>query len=261
MQNTDIARNRRIPFIGGNWKMNPASHEEAVSLALRLSEILGKGSDCDVALAPPYLSLVSIREMIKGLPIQLMAQNGHPETAGAFTGEVSISMLTNLCEYVIVGHSERRRLFGEDDELVNRKVRSSIRLGLRPVLCVGETLEERSAKMAAQVVEFQLNQGLLDVPEAALNQVVVAYEPLWAIGTGEAATPETAQEMLANIRLILSGIGEHGRECRIIYGGSVNADNADAYASEPDIDGALVGGASLKPEEFAAIVQAFATKN
>ena len=206
-------------------------------------------------VCPPFVHLESVAEALRGTSIALGAQNMHPESSGAFTGEVSPDMLRGLCQFVILGHSERRELFGEADEFINRKVRAAISAGLRPILCVGERLEQREGGEAEAVVERQLSLGLEEVEDS--TPLVVAYEPVWAIGTGRAATPDVAQSMMASIRTALAA--RYGRdaanEIPLLYGGSVNAANAADYVREPDVNGALVGGASLDPEVFAQIVR------
>jgi triosephosphate isomerase (TIM) len=251
----------RTPVIAGNWKMYK-DHLEAIQLVQKLAYHLETEDyeDQEVVVCPPFVSLRSVQTVIQSddLPIGLGAQNCHPEDEGAFTGEVSVPMLARLdVTYVIAGHSERRALFGETDAVVNAKVRAIQRHGLRPILCVGESLEEREAGRAVEVVVEQLRGSLdgiaIDDPEA----LVVAYEPVWAIGTGRTATPEDAQEMCAAVRAELASLYDQATAdgVRVQYGGSVKPGNVKSLMSQPDIDGALVGGASLSSEDFALIVR------
>jgi triosephosphate isomerase (TIM) len=251
----------RTPVIAGNWKMYK-DHLEAIQLVQKLAYHLEAEDyeEQEVVVCPPFVSLRSVQTVIQsdGLPIGLGAQNCHPEDEGAFTGEVSVPMLSRLdVTYVIAGHSERRALFGESDAVVNAKVRAIQRHGLRPILCVGESLEEREAGRAVEVVVEQLRGSLegiaVDDPEA----LVVAYEPVWAIGTGRTATPEDAQEMCAAVRSELASLYDQATAdgVRVQYGGSVKPGNVKTLMSQPDIDGALVGGASLSSEDFALIVR------
>lgn len=248
----------RTPLIAGNWKMNN-DHLEGISLVQQIAYRLEPEDyeRSEVAVIPPFTALRSIQTLIDGdkLPMALGAQNCHWEDAGAFTGEVSVGMLSKLnVTYVVCGHSERRALFGDDDATVNRKVRAVIDGGLVPILCVGETLEQREAGDAEAVVDRQLRAGLEGVDDAA--SVVIAYEPVWAIGTGLTATPEDAQEMCGTVRTELASLYGQGvaDRMRVQYGGSVKAGNVRSLMAQPDIDGALVGGASLSSEDFALIV-------
>ena len=241
-------------IIAGNWKMNTTS-QQARALVQQMRDALDAESAVTSLVCPPFVHLESVAEALRGTSIALGAQNMHPESSGAFTGEVSPDMLRGLCQFVILGHSERRELFGETDEFVNRKVRAAISADLRPILCVGERLEQREGGEAEAVVERQLALGLEEVEDS--TPLVVAYEPVWAIGTGRAATPDVAQSMMASIRGVLAA--RYGRdaasEIPLLYGGSVNAANAAEYVREQDVNGALVGGASLDPEAFAQIVR------
>ncbi len=249
------------PFVAGNWKMN-TTISEAVELARALQGPLSEVDDVARVVCTPFVSLAEVKRALDGSPIEVGAQNMHPEPKGAFTGEVSGPMLRGICSYVILGHSERRHLLGETDEFINRKVKAALALDLVPILCVGETLEERESGQAHAVVERQLRLGLAGVgPDDAAN-AVIAYEPVWAIGTGRAATPEIAQEMIAAIRGKLAGLAtaQIAQQVPLLYGGSVNAANAPDLAAQQDIDGALVGGASLQPAEFVAITRAFAVR-
>jgi triosephosphate isomerase len=251
----------RRPLIAGNWKMH-RTHLEALQLTQKLAWALSKEDTgaVEVVVCPPFTALRTVGTLIDGdkLPIGLGAQNCHPEPQGAYTGEVSAPMLAKLgCAYVIVGHSERRQQFGETDELVNRKARAALGNGMQPIVCVGETLEEREAGRTAEVVQGQVRGSLAGLPGEQVAGLVVAYEPVWAIGTGRAATAEDAQETIALVRGTVAELA--GRSAadglRILYGGSVKASNAEELAAKPEIDGALVGGASLDADEFATIVK------
>ncbi len=247
----------RKPLIAGNWKMHKTP-EEARAFASQLLEELKEEREVEVVVAPPFVSLLPVKEALGNGPIKLAAQNVHWEKEGAFTGEVSPLMLREAgCEYVIVGHSERRGYFGETDEVVNRKVKALLDVGLKPILCVGETLKEREEGKTFEVVEAQVKGGLKDLEAEGGKELVVAYEPVWAIGTGRTATPHQAQEVQAFIRGILKELfGEEvAREIRILYGGSVKPENITELMAEEDIDGALVGGASLKVDSFVKIVR------
>jgi len=246
----------RKPLIAGNWKMHKTP-EEARAFASQLLEELKEEREVEVVVAPPFVSLLPVKEALGDGPIKLAAQNVHWEREGAFTGEVSPLMLKEVgCEYVIVGHSERRGYFGETDEVVNRKVKALLDVGLKPILCVGETLKEREEGKTFKVVEVQVRGGLKDLEAEEGKELVVAYEPVWAIGTGRTATPHQAQEVQAFIRKLLGGLfGEVAREIRILYGGSVKPENIAELMAEEDIDGALVGGASLKVDSFVKIVR------
>jgi triosephosphate isomerase len=251
----------RRPLIAGNWKMHK-THLEGLQLTQKLAWALSR-EDTDaveVVVCPPFTALRTVGTLIDGdkLPIGLGAQNCHHEPQGAFTGEVSAPMLAKLgCAYVIVGHSERRQQFAETDELVNRKARAVLGNGMQPIVCVGETLEEREAGRTAEVVQGQVRGSLAGLPGEQVAGLVVAYEPVWAIGTGRAATAGDAQETIALIRGTVAELAGRSAadELRIQYGGSVKASNAEELAGKPDIDGALVGGASLDADEFAMIVK------
>jgi len=247
----------RRPLIAGNWKMH-MTPTETEAFCEAFVGMIGDGA-ADVLLIPPFPSLDRARSALGGSAVALGAQDIHPEPSGAFTGAVSGTMLHDVgCAYVLVGHSERRHLFGDDDAMVNRKLHAVLAAGLEPILCVGEVLGERKAGSTEDVVSSQLDRGLADVGPEAFEQITIAYEPVWAIGTGETATPEQAQETIAAIRSwIAEHFGEaHASSVRILYGGSVKPGNAAELLAQPDIDGALVGGASLDPEAFAQIVAA-----
>lgn len=251
---------RRRPLISGNWKMN-LTHLEAINVIQKLSYGLDKEdhSRTDVSVHPPFTALRSVQTVLDAddIPIALGAQNVYWEASGAFTGEVSPPMLAKLnVRYVIVGHSERRQLFGETDEMVNRKVKAVLAAGMTPIMCVGETIEEREAGQTEARVLGQLREGLSGVVAESVAGLVVAYEPIWAIGTGRTATREDAQAVCGAIRAAIRA--DHGTAAsdgiRVQYGGSVKASNIAELMAQPDIDGALVGGASLDPVEFAQIV-------
>jgi triosephosphate isomerase len=248
---------RRV-FIAGNWKLHKGP-QEADTLADGLKKALAGSAAVDVAVAPPFISIPAVAQRLKHTGIAVAGQDLHPEASGAFTSAVAGEMLRQAgCEYVIVGHSERRRVFGDDDALVNQKVHAAFRSGLLPILCVGETLEERSSGRAVEIVSRQLRAGLEGLQADQVASTTIAYEPVWAIGTGQTASPDQAQEIHAEIR---SWLRTHfppyvAKQVRIQYGGSVKPGNAVSLLSQPDIDGALVGGASLKVESFVAIVQA-----
>ena len=211
----------------------------------------------DVVICPPFTALTAVVERRYGTAVKVAAQNMHEEDSGAFTGEISASMLVELdVEAVVLGHSERRQLFGETDEALARKVPAALAAGLEPILCVGETEEARDAEQTEAVLERQLQADLARVGDTQLSQVVIAYEPIWAIGTGRVATPEQAQEACAFISDVLRLRGAAAEQIRILYGGSVKPGNAAEILSQPDVDGALVGGAALDPEDFAGIVEA-----
>jgi len=245
-------------MVAGNWKMNKtvAEARELVSLmSKKLSEI----PNVETVLCPPFLAIPALAEALEGSGIGLGAQNLHWEEKGAFTGEVAPNMLKEFCRYVIIGHSERRTYFGETDESVNRKLHAAIKAGLTPIVCVGETLEQYEAGSTSEVVRRQINAGLAGVDSASAAKLVVAYEPVWAIGTGKASSGENANFVHQKIiRPAVSDLfGPIGAEMiRILYGGSVTGSNAYDFFAYADIDGALVGGASLKPDEFVAITKA-----
>ncbi len=249
----------RTPLIAGNWKMN-TDISAGVGLVLKLRELVKGVEGVEVVVAPPFTSIYHLKFLVADSPIKLAAQNLHDEKDGAFTGEVSAGMLSDVgCKYVIIGHSERRQLFGETDGNVRKKTSAAVGAGLRPIVCVGETLEEREGKKTIKVVRSQVTNALTGdgcISPGAMKEVTVAYEPVWAIGTGLVASPEEAEEVHASIRELLFELFEtnHVKNVRIIYGGSVKPDNIDALMAQPNIDGALVGGASLKAETFARIV-------
>lgn len=248
----------RTPLVAGNWKLNK-NVVEAVKLVSAMLPGLRILSGVEILLCPPFTALMSVSRMIKDTDVKLGAQNMSWAESGAYTGEISPLMLKEFCQYVILGHSERRAYFGEADEVVNRKVRLALKQDLSPVLCVGETLEENESGQAAEVVSRQVRAGLAGVDAEDAGCLVVAYEPVWAIGTGRAATPEGVDLLVRNvIRSTLTGLfgADIAGSIRVLYGGSVNPDNAARFFAESEIDGALVGGASLKAESFVKIAEA-----
>ena len=249
-------------LIVGNWKMltspSGTSQSEAKELVGALRDSLADVTDADVGVCPPFVHLTVVNEIIRGSNIRLGAQNVYFQDKGAFTGEISPLMLKDIgCEYVIVGHSERRAIFKEDDDTINKKVKVVLKAGMTPILCVGETLQERQDEVTEKVIRFQVEKGLDDLAIDDIRKVVIAYEPVWAIGTGKTATPEQAQAVHSFIRKLLVHIAdeEAAKSKPIIYGGSVKPDNAKSLMTQPDVDGALVGGASLSPESFTKIVK------
>jgi triosephosphate isomerase len=249
----------RRKVIAGNWKMNNDLKETQNLLSKLTSGISMDNLNCDVIVCPAFTSLSEAYTLLKDTKIKLGAQNMYFETSGAFTGEISASMLKSVgCEYVILGHSERRTIFGETDELINNKIKKANASGLKPIFCVGELLEEREAGITEKVIEKQIRSGLKDISSEEMGNVIIAYEPVWAIGTGKTASPQQAEEVHKFIRsLINDKYGASVSENIIIqYGGSVNNKNARELLSQKDIDGALVGGASLKADSFIEIIQA-----
>jgi triosephosphate isomerase len=248
----------RVPYVAANWKMNKTI-EEAEAFVGALLPML-EGDTPEVVICPSYLALKATVELCAQSRARVAAQNMHEEEAGAYTGEVSAAMLREIgVDGVVLGHSERRQYFNETDDALARKVPAALGAGLEPILCVGETEEQRDADETEAVLERQVEADLAEVDGSRLDQVVIAYEPVWAIGTGRTATPEQAQEAVLCIRDLLRRRDENGAErVRIVYGGSVKPDNAAELMAQPDIDGALVGGASLEADDFAAIVAASA---
>jgi triosephosphate isomerase len=244
----------RKPIVAGNWKMN-TTIAEGLALVDAMLPQLNSLSAVERVVCPPFVSLAAIAERLKGTEIGVGAQNLHPEPKGAFTGEVAPGMLEGLASYVILGHSERRQYFGEEDTFVNKKVKAALAAGLVPIVCVGESLQQNESGETEAVVARQV-RGALDGVEH-LSAVVIAYEPIWAIGTGRAATPEGANATIAVIRQTVAEVGGQAVAdgTRIQYGGSVTADNFAAFIAQPDIDGALVGGASLRADQFVEIVR------
>lgn len=250
----------RRRLVAGNWKMFKTVGEARVLVSEMLPG-LAAITGVDIVLCPPFTSILSVAAMLEGTQVAVGAQNMHWEPSGAYTGEVAAPMLAEFCKYVIIGHSERRQYFGEVDETVNRKVKAALAHQLIPIMCIGETLDENEAGITAEVVTRQLNGGLAGIDPSVAASIVIAYEPVWAIGTGRAATAEGANAVIGG--MIRHGVekiygGEVAQAIRILYGGSVKASNAGELFSQPDIDGALVGGASLKADEFIGIVGAAA---
>jgi triosephosphate isomerase (TIM) len=245
----------RTPILAGNWKMHGTT-ADAKALAGGLAAKVGARSDRGVILAPPFTALATVLEAVRGSKIIVAAQNMHWADKGAFTGEVSPVMLRDLgVTHVILGHSERREIFGETDEVVRKKVEAALAHGLTTILCVGETLAERDAGRTLEVVKRQVDAALRGLTGGAGEQLILAYEPVWAIGTGRVATREQAQEVHGEIRGLLRDLGLPAEHIAILYGGSVKPDNVDGLMAEPDIDGALVGGASLEIDGFTRIVE------
>lgn len=246
----------RTPILAANWKMHK-TQGEAVRFAQAFLPLVKDATAVEIVLAPPFTALARVGEALAGSNVALAAQNVNPEPQGAFTGEISAAMLADLgCRYAIVGHSERRSLYGEDDAFVARKARALLERGIRPIVCVGETLAQREAGQTFPVIGAQLEGSLAEIAPERAPEVVIAYEPVWAIGTGRTATPAMAQEVHAFVRERLAGrFRAAAQAIRIQYGGSVKPENVDDLMAQPDIDGALVGGASLDPEAFARIAR------
>lgn len=247
----------RKPMIAGNWKLNKTL-KEAQQLAAELAQHCQGIADRDIVIAPVFTTLSAVAHEIKGSPVKLAAQNCYPQESGAFTGEISPLFLVDVgCELVILGHSERRQLLNESDGFVNQKLQKALAAGLKPILCVGETLQERDSDQMLEVLTRQIKGGLSDITAEQMADVVIAYEPVWAIGTGKTATDEQAQEVHSFIRGMLQGLFDQqvASATRILYGGSVKPGNVDGLMAQDDIDGALVGGASLNVEDFIRIVK------
>ncbi|GIX41305.1 MAG: triosephosphate isomerase [Leptospiraceae bacterium] len=246
----------RTPLVAGNWKMNKTSTETKIFMEQFVKLLKGQEKS-EILICPPYTSLYIVNDFKHNTKIKLGAQDVHWEEEGAFTGKISCNMLIDSgCEYVIIGHSEQRTYFNETDETVNKKLKKALEKNLIPIVCVGETLEQRDANQHKEVVKNQIIQGFKDITD--IKSTVIAYEPVWAIGTGRNATPEQAQEMQSFIREIIQQLygKEIAEQIRILYGGSLKPENAKEIFSQPDIDGGLVGGASLKPESFYQIILA-----
>ena len=247
----------RTPIIAGNWKLNKTI-SEAVALITALKASVADVNDVEIIVAPPFTALAAVSDAIAGSNIRLSAQDVYSEDSGAFTGEVSAPMLKDVgCDYVIIGHSERRQYFGETNESVNQKVKAALAHDLKPIICVGELLEERETGRTEAVIEDHITGGIVGLSAAELLSCVIAYEPVWAIGTGKTATPDQAQEVHNFIRGLLakSHSVETASQVCIQYGGSVKPENTAELMAQPDVDGALVGGASLEAESFAQIVK------
>lgn len=247
----------RLPVVAGNWKMNKTVEQARAlvfSMSVRLREVRG----VEKVICPPFPALLAVSALLEGTDIGLGAQNMHWEPQGAYTGEVAPGMVAELCRYVIIGHSERRAYFGETDETVHRKVAAALEHELTPIVCVGETLEEYEAGRTEKVVRGQIDHGLAGIDPARAARLIIAYEPVWAIGTGRASSGENANTVVRkHLRPALAGLfGEAvAGEMRVLYGGSVTGSNAAEFFEQPEIDGALVGGASLKEDEFVAIAE------
>lgn len=244
------------PFIAGNWKMFKTV-SEAVSLVQTIKAGVSHKTDCDILVCPPFTALLAVSKTLEDSSIDLGAQNMHFESEGAFTGEVSPLMLKDVrCRYVVLGHSERRQHFKEDDALINKKVKTAVKYSLVPILCIGESLAERESRQFFEVVKKQFDESLQGLTGEDVSKIVLAYEPVWAIGTGQTATPEQAEQMHSYVRRLLNE--KYGNEIAsrvpILYGGSVKPDNIGQLMRKPNVDGALVGGASLKAETFTQII-------
>jgi triosephosphate isomerase len=244
----------RLSLIAGNWKMN-TTVTEAVALVQSMQQRLDEIKGVEKVVCPPFISLTAVAELVKDSSIELGAQNMHFEDKGAYTGEHSPLMISGLCQFVILGHSERREHFGESDVVINKKVQAALKVGLKPILCVGERLEEKEAGRTIEVISRQIRADLEGMTSA--GGLVIAYEPIWAIGTGRAASGEQANDTIGVIRKLIAEIysDEVAQALRILYGGSVTRANIAEFISQPEIDGALVGGASLRADEFVSIVE------
>lgn len=247
----------RTPLIAGNWKMN-TNIEDGLKIAKGLVEFSNNfDKDRDILICVPFTSLYSIKEVVKDSNVKIGAQNMYFEDKGAFTGEISPLMLKDIgVDYVLIGHSERRQYFGEDNELLNKKIKSAISHNIKPIVCVGETLSQRENNIAKEVISDAIKGAFVDISSEDMKNITIAYEPIWAIGTGKTATSEQAQEMLSYIRALVNDLygNDVSSNIRLLYGGSVKADNATDIMAKIDIDGALVGGASLKLEQFTKII-------
>lgn len=243
----------RKPLIAGNWKMN-TNLDEATSLVRAILSDLDKIAGVEKVLCPPFISLAAVKELIRNTTIQLGAQNMHFDDKGAYTGEISPLMLLDLCQFVILGHSERRQYFAETDDIISKKVKKAIEFGLNPILCVGESLKDNESGKTEQIITRQVKAGLSGINPT--GQMVIAYEPIWAIGTGRAATGKQANDTIGLIRHTVTRVwdSDTAQAIRILYGGSVTSSNIAEFIAEPEIDGALVGGASLKANDFVSIV-------
>ena len=248
----------RRKVIAGNWKMNNDLSESQNLISKLTAGLISEKINCEVIICPPFTSLQEAKSLIRNTVIKLGAQNMCYEESGAFTGEISASMLKGVgCEYVILGHSERRTIFGEPDSLINKKIKKALQSNLKPIFCVGETLQERESGVTKDIIKRQVVEGLKDILINDINQIILAYEPVWAIGTGKTATPAQAQEVHEFIREIVSGLYNKDVSDNLIiqYGGSVKPENAVELMSQKDIDGALVGGACLKADSFIKIIK------
>ncbi|MBI1939783.1 MAG: triose-phosphate isomerase [Ignavibacteriales bacterium] len=247
----------RTKIVAGNWKMNNDLNASITLISDIKKELSGKNSNVKIIVCPPFTSLESVSTVLKGTEISLAAQNMYFEDSGAFTGEISSSMLKSVgCEFVILGHSERRTIFQESNQVINKKIKTAVKNNLKPIFCIGETLEEREGGITFKVIEKQVTEGLEGLTEKDLEHLIAAYEPVWAIGTGRNATPEQAQEVHAFIRQLISKLYSSGFADNLViqYGGSVKPENSKELMTQPDIDGALVGGACLKADSFVKII-------
>lgn len=249
----------RNPIIGGNWKMNKGSPSEAIEMLKKLISLVKKVNSVDIVVIPPFTALNSAVKTVKNTNIMVGAQNMYYEERGAFTGEISPIFLKDLgCKYVVLGHSERRNIFNESDELINKKLKEALNLDLIPIVCIGEHLEEREAGKTKSIIENQFNRTFKDLKSEELSRVIIAYEPIWAIGTGKTATPEQAEDIHIFIRKLVANVyGKNTAETvRIQYGGSIKPANAKEIFEKENIDGGLVGGASLQAKSFYEIIKA-----
>ena len=249
----------RRKVIAGNWKMNNDLSESQNLISKLVSGLSNEKVNCDVIVCPPYTSLSEANSLLKNSIVKLGAQNMYFEESGAFTGEISASMLKSTgCEFVILGHSERRTIFGETDQVINKKVKKALLSSLLPIFCVGETLEERESGVTNDIIKRQVTEGLKDISSDDMKKIIIAYEPVWAIGTGKTASPQQAEDVHAFIRGLVKSLysNEIAEGLIIQYGGSVKPDNAKELLFQADIDGALVGGACLKAESFIGIIKA-----
>jgi len=249
----------RIPIVGGNWKMNRGTPEQSKELLKELIPLINHIINVEIVIAPPFTSLIGAYEILKGTNIKLGAQNMYFEEKGAFTGEISPNFLKEIgVEYVILGHSERRNIFNESDDLINKKLKKALNIGLKPMVCIGEHLEERETGKTKEIIKYQMDRTFKDLNKDQIIQTVIAYEPIWAIGTGKTATPEQAEEIHVFIRGILSQNfdQETADLIRIQYGGSIKPDIAEDLFRKKNIDGGLVGGASLQANSLAHIIEA-----
>jgi len=246
----------RKPLMAGNWKMHKTI-SEGIAMVKELKTLISDAKDVDVLICPVFTSINALSNEVKGSNIKIGAQNVYWEPKGAFTGEIAVNMLVDAgCSFVIIGHSERRQYFGETDETVNKKTKAALAAGLIPVVCVGETLQERESNATFNVIEKQIRDGIKNFSKEEAEKIVIAYEPVWAIGTGKTATPQQAQEVHEFIRKIYSQMyAEASDKVRILYGGSVKPDNVSELMKQKDIDGGLVGGASLEAASFAKLVK------
>lgn len=248
----------RKKVIAGNWKMNNDLSQSVNLISEIKNAVAGNAVNAEIIVCPPFISLETASALVKGTNIKLGAQNMYFEENGAYTGEISASMLKSVgCDYVILGHSERRAIFGETDEIINKKIKKALSADLLPIFCVGETLEQRENDITKKVIEDQVRKGLSGISEEEMKSIIIAYEPVWAIGTGKTATPQQAQDVHEFIRDLIKEMysSKIAENIIIQYGGSVKPDNAETLLSQPDIDGALVGGACLKADSFFEIIK------